>query len=167
MIRSPRHFCMELLHLSPQAPPKQLLASQFPEPADVYICDKCGRDITAHLHRRRAHVRPPLGPARYVCRCGARYLSGANEWDNLSDWDRRQWLSDVGLAVIILVALMSFSILLYRAFLHRSTMLVGCLVVVSLFSIPLFPLFAAILAIPFEIAASIWRTRVVTKPESK
>ncbi len=167
MVRSPRHFRMELLHLRPQAPLKQLLASQYPEPADVYICDKCGRDITAHFHRGRAHVRPPLGPARYVCPCGERYSSGANEWDNLSDWDRRRWLSDVGLAVIILAALVSFSILLYRAVLHRSTMLLGCLTVVFLFSIPLFPLFGAILAIPFELAASIWRTRVVTKPESK
>ena len=163
MLSSPRHFCMELLQLNPQAPPKQLPASQFPEPADVYICDKCGRDITAYFHRGGGHVRPPLGPARYVCRCGGRYLSGANEWDNLSDWARRQWLSDVGLAVIILAAIAAFSILLHRAVLHRSTLLFGCLALVFLFLIPLFPLLAAIVAIPFEIATSIWRTRVVNK----
>jgi len=76
-------------------------------------------------------------------------------------------LSDVGLAVIILAAPAAFSILLYRAVLHRNTMLFGCLVVVFLFSVPLFPLFAAIVAMPFEIAASIWRTRVVTGDQSK
>jgi len=81
----------------------------------------------------------------------------------LSDWYRRLWLSDVGLAVIILAALVAFSALLYRAVLHGSIVLLGCLVVVFLFSIPLFPLFAAFIAIPFEIAASIWRTRVLGK----
>lgn len=154
---------MGLLHLNPQAQTKQLPASQFPEPADVYICDSCGRDITAYLHLGRAHVRRPLGPARYVCRCGEKYLSGAAEWDNLSDWDRRQWLPDVGLAMIILAALAAFSVLLYHAVLHRSTVLIACLVVVLLCSIPLFPLFAAIVATPFEIVASIWRTRAVTQ----
>src|SRR5262249_61613352 len=33
----------------------QLPASKFPEHADVYICDRCGRDITSHHHRGRAH----------------------------------------------------------------------------------------------------------------
>lgn len=155
---------MELLHL---AQTKQLPASQFPAPADVYICDKCGNDISAHLHRGRAHVRPPLGPARYVCRCGESYLSGANEWDNLSDWEQRQWLADVLVGVIILAALAALPILMYRAVLIRSTVLFGCLAVLLLLSIPLFPLFGAIVAIPFEIAASTWRTRVMTRPESK
>jgi len=41
---------MDALNLDPKALSiKQLHASEFPEPADVYVCDKCGRDITSHL----------------------------------------------------------------------------------------------------------------------
>ena len=62
---------MEALNLDQkQVGTKQLRASQFPEPADVYVCDKCGRDITVHLYSGRAHVQILLRPSRYVCRCG-------------------------------------------------------------------------------------------------
>ena len=36
---------------------KKLPASRFPEPADVYFCDKCGRDESRYLHQGQAHVR--------------------------------------------------------------------------------------------------------------
>jgi hypothetical protein len=97
---------MEAMNLNPkQLCTKQLRASEFPEPADASVCDKWGRDITVYLHRGHAHVRMPLGPSRYVCRCGRKYLSGTAEWDDLSDWDKRQRLPDIGLAVIVSVAL--------------------------------------------------------------
>ena len=61
---------MQALNLNSTAP-----ASRFPEAADVYVCDKCGRDITEHLHRGRPHVWRPLGPARYIwrLRCEVRH----------------------------------------------------------------------------------------------
>lgn len=152
---------MELLNLSLQSQIRQLPASQFPEPADSYVCDKCGRDISAHLYRGRAHVLPPLGPVRYTCVCGERYMSGAAEWDNLSDWSQRRWLSDVWLAAIILIGLLLYSVLVYRAVIHRSILILGSLALVLLPLIPLLPLLTAIVATPFEIAASIWRTRVL------
>lgn len=153
---------MEALNLNPkQLRTKQLRASEFPEPADIYVCDKCGRDITAYLHAGRAHVQQPLGPSRYVCRCGETYLSGATEGDNLSDWEKRHRLADIGLVIILLAGLAVFSILVHVAFTRRSILLFASLGLAVLFSIPLFPLFIAILAMPVEIAASIWRTRVV------
>jgi hypothetical protein len=153
---------MEALNLDSRPPTKQLPASEFPDhPADVYVCDKCGRDITAHLHRGRAHVRPPLGTTRFTCLCGQRYLSGATEWDYLSDWSKRQWLMDVGPAAILSATLALFSILIYFAALHHSTILFAFLAIALLFSLRLFPLFIAILAVPLEIIASLWRTRVM------
>src|SRR5579863_7905493 len=152
---------METLNLYPiQLPKKELRASEFPEPADVYLCDNCGRDITAHLHCGRAHVSRPLGPSRYVCPCGQKYLSGAVEWDNLSDWEQRHRLVDVWLAVIVFIALALFSFLVYFAITHRSIVLCTFLAVVFLFSVGLVPLFMAILFFPLEIAASLWRTRI-------
>jgi hypothetical protein len=67
---------MQTLNLDPMLSPAPIKrpASQFPERADVYFCDKCRRDITTHLYRGRSHVRQPLGPVRYVCRCGQSYL---------------------------------------------------------------------------------------------
>lgn len=159
---------MEALNLNSRPQTSRLPASEFPDhPAEVYVCDKCGRDITAHLHRGRAHVRQPLGPTRYVCRCGQRYLSGATEWDYLSDWSKRQWLMDVGLAVILLVALALFLVLIYFAVAHRSAVLLAFLAIALLFSLRLFPLFIAILAVPLEITASLWRTRVIGNTHSE
>jgi len=157
---------MDALNLDPKALSiKQLHASEFPEPADVYVCDKCGRDITSHLRRGRAHVRQPLGPSWYVCACGQSYPSGAAEWDDLSDWERRRWSAGVGLAVIVLLLLAVLSVLVYSAIVIRSTALVALSVVAFVCLISLFPLFIAILAVPFQIAASLWRTRIVGASE--
>ena len=43
-------------------------------------------NVTEHLHRGQAHVRQQIGPPHYVCACGKSYLSGATEWDNLSEF---------------------------------------------------------------------------------
>jgi hypothetical protein len=42
-----------------------LPASKFPEQADEYERDKCGRLVTKHLNRDRAHVEKPIGRERY------------------------------------------------------------------------------------------------------
>ena len=152
---------MEALNLNARTEIKQLPASSFPMPADIYVCDQCGRDITTHLHRGRAHVRKPLGPSRFICRCGAKYPSGAAEWDDLSEWEKRQWLADVVLAIIVFTAGAIFAVLAHYAIVHRNPVLLVCLSLAVLLSYPLFPLFIAILTVPFKITASIWRTRVI------
>src|SRR6266852_6121306 len=122
---------MEALNLDQkQVGTKQLRASQFPEPADVYVCDKCGRDITVHLYSGRAHVQILLRPSRYVCRCGQKYLSGAAEWDDLSDWERRQRWGQVQVHFVMVSALLAGSaILTYFAVTRRSIALLVLLVV--------------------------------------
>jgi hypothetical protein len=127
------------------------------------FCDVCGRDITEHLHPGHAHVRTPLGPTRYVCLCGQMYPSGAIEWDDLSGWDKRQRLADVGLAAIASALLVAFVVVVYFAVTIRSVRLFVFVGVVLLFSFPLFPLLIAVLKPPFEIAASIWRTRIASR----
>lgn len=149
---------MDALNLN--TPRRKLLASQFHAPADEYICDRCGRDITKCLYRGQAHVRQPLGPIRYICQCGQCYLSGKTEWDYLTNWAKRQWLMDVVLALILLSGLAGFGILAYFAVAHRSTVLLTIASMVLALSIPLVPLYLAILAIPGSIAASLWRTRI-------
>ena len=137
-----------------------LLASKFPERADAYVCDGCGRDITPKLHPGHAHVRQPLGSSTYTCHCGQKYLSGAIEWDQLGSWEKQQWMRDVWLAIIVVAALILFVLTGYVAIKRRSLLLSCVMVLLALFSIPLWSLFSAILSIPFEIAASLWRTSV-------
>jgi hypothetical protein len=60
-----------------------------PERADVYICDKCGRDITEDL--RPGHPQATIiGPETFLCSCSAKYRTGAMEWDNLGRVGRQQ-----------------------------------------------------------------------------
>jgi len=44
--------------------PTKVPASAFPSPADVYVCDKCGRDITKYFRRGQAHAWKPMRPER-------------------------------------------------------------------------------------------------------
>jgi hypothetical protein len=155
---------MEALNLDTKQPAtKQLCASAFPEPADVYLCDKCGRDVTVHLHRGRAHVRQPLGPVRYFCRCGQDYLSGATEWDYLSDWEKRQWLGDIPLIFILFAVLAGLVVFAYFALVRHSPVMILLSVAGVPFAAVFFRLFIITSAIPFEIAASRWRTRASPK----
>jgi hypothetical protein len=152
---------MQALNLDPkQATVIKRPASEFPDTADVYLCDKCGRGITAHLHSGRAHVRQPLGPVRYVCRCGQVYPSGATEWDYLSVWEKRQWLRDIPLIFILFVVLAAYGAVAYFAVVHRGFVMI----VLSLLGIPFalisLWLFFLMSAIPFQIVASILRTRM-------
>lgn len=82
-----------------------LPASQFPEPADLYLCDRCGRDLTNQVYRGRAHVRMPLGRPRFHCACGAQFLSGVTEWDSLHPSDRRRRIRDIYFLALIPLAL--------------------------------------------------------------
>ena len=152
---------MQALNLDPkQATVIKRPASEFPDAADVYLCDKCGRDITAHLHRGRAHVRQPLGPVRYVCRCGQAYLSGATEWDYLSDWEKRQWLGDIPLIFILFVVVAAYGTAAYFGVMHRSLITILLSIAGTPFALVFLWLFILMSAIPFQIAASLLRTRV-------
>lgn len=153
---------MQELNLDPRLHPPAIKrpASEFPEPDDVYVCDKCGRDITAHLHRGRAHVRQPLGPVRYVCRCGRAYLSGATEWDYLSDWEKWQWLGDTPFIFISFAVVAAYGAAVYIAVVHRRFVMVVLSLVGFPFALVFLRLFILISAIPFQIVASILRTRV-------
>jgi hypothetical protein len=132
-----------------------LPASEFPERAEWYVCDNCGRDITRHLHPGRAHMTQAMGPVRYVCRCGERWLTGAVEWDHMDDWYRHRRFIDLRIG-IVLFSVPSFllGLLVYFAFgRSRSAIIAG----VTIGALP-----AALQLVQFavEVGASVWRTRM-------
>lgn len=131
----------------------------LPEATDVSLCDNCGRDVTEHLHRRRAHVRQPIGPLRYSCPCGKTYLTGATEWDYLSEWDKRQWRSDVGITIILFALLLIPLSLGYAAWHRHSVILLAIFVVVLIPALVFLRLFGIMLLGFVDIIRSIWRTR--------
>ena len=132
-------------------------ASQFPERADVYFCDYCGRDITRHLHRPRTHCWRPVGPQRYRCRCGQAWLSGMLEWDHFDARERKRrvhdlcWFAAVHSLLASLVAALVWWALVVTGS-HRLALRVAMAIAAT-------P--ALLILVPFavEIAASIWRTR--------
>jgi uncharacterized integral membrane protein len=140
----------------------QLPASRFPEPAVVYVCDKCGRNITKHLHPGRAHVATPIGPPWYTCRCGQKYLSGAVEWDNLGEWQRRSRVVEITTIAVMTFALLGLLVLLiYEAIEHHNEALIVLCAVLAPLGIMIVWFFIAGALIPlFEIASSVLRTRM-------
>ena len=141
----------------------RLPASRFPDPADIYYCDGCGRDLTKHLHPDRAPVWQPLGPMWYVCQCHRKYFSGAAEWDDLSAWERYQRIWQLRIGFVLLALLIIPATLVYFAVSYGSPAL---LLVVGIALIP-----AVLVARPFgfvlldlyEIIASICRTRLLAR----
>lgn len=126
----------------------------FRKRADAYVCAGCGRDITRHFHRGQAHVWQAVGPQGYVCRCGRRWLTGAVEWDHLSDWDRRGRIRGlVGLSILFTAAFAVPGLLVDLVLRRWRAAPIAGLAVAFL------P--AALLCAAFwlEVGASIWRTR--------
>jgi hypothetical protein len=108
-----------MLSLNPSAPrPVKLSASDFPNKADIYVCDQCGRAITKHFRPRHSHTSAPIGPERYKCLCGKEYLTGATEWDHLGDWERTKRGGDAVDIGILLSAISSLLGLLFYLVLH-------------------------------------------------
>ena len=133
----------------------------FPEGADdEYVCDKCGRDLTEHLHRGRGHAGIRLGPERYRCICGEAYLSGAVEWDHLGAGERRRRIGMITTSwAWLMFPLLIFITLAYLAFQHHSALLLAAALLAFVPTLVLF-LSAACLLEVVQIAASLWRTRV-------
>ena len=138
----------------------QLPASAFPEPAATYICDNCGRDITKRLHPGRAHCWQAMGPQRYVCLCGKKWLSGAVEWNHLGDWERERRIRDT----LALGALSSVASFLIVALAYLAAHATGMIVGVSFIAIVIVILPAVLIIVPFvfQVGASMWRTRTRT-----
>jgi hypothetical protein len=152
------------LNLSARSQVK-LPASAFPQSADIYICNKCGQDITNQLHPPRPHSLPPIAPENYRCKCGEKYATGAIEWDHLSDWQKTNRLRGVflfGIFVSVMSIIISgpiYLVLRYDFHVARAALVVAWLITV-------FP-FCAI-SIPFllDLAASVSRTRSATNVSS-
>lgn len=82
------------------------LASEFPEPADAYLCDNCKRDITEQFFPGQSHSWQPMSPQRYTCVCGRKYLTGSAEWAQLSDWERNRRISQThGIGILLSIML--------------------------------------------------------------
>jgi hypothetical protein len=135
----------------------KLPASAFPQRADVYVCDKCGRDITKYFQPGRAHVHTPMGPERFLCRCGQKYLTGATEWDHLSEWDRKQRTVPIFLFGSVLSVVFAVpGVLVYLALRRSTAALLSALAITAL---PFVLLVLAQLPGWLAILASIRRTR--------
>ena len=151
---------MEVLGLDTNHPGR-LPASSFPEIADVYFCDKCGRDITKHLHRGRAHVDKPFGPPIYECDCGEKYRSGTVKWDQLGIGAKRRQLALFRLEAIFSVPIILTCIAIYLRFYSHSKLL---LIIAAIAIIPsiMFSIFSVLgLLEAIAIVRSIWRTRLL------
>jgi hypothetical protein len=141
-----------------------LPATQFPERADVYVCDKCGREVTKHFRPGQSHSWKPMGPTRFICRCGQRYPTGAIEWDHLGPWERHRRIRDTFALGALLSAM--FSVLGLLAYLvlrflfgSREAGLIVGLFVTAL------PFVGLQLTFWPGVLASIWRTRVGSSVE--
>jgi hypothetical protein len=137
----------------------RLPASRFPNPAEVYFCDNCGRDLTKNLHHDRSLVWQPLRPRWYVCQCGRQYLSGAAEWDNLTTLERKQRIRQLGIGPVLFALLIIPGFLAYFAR-YGSAALLAALAIALIPSILVARLLGFVLLDVFEIIASVWRTRV-------
>jgi len=100
-----------------------------------------------------------MGPDKYVCRCGEKYLTGATEWDYFSERERRKRVGDtfgLGLVFSAMISVLSVVVYLVLHFVfHRSREAFAIA-----FFITAFPFFLMVVPFGIEVAASVWRTRV-------
>src|SRR5579863_918680 len=146
-------------------PQSSLPASAFPNRADIYVCDACGRDVTKHFRARQSHSWSPMGCDRYRCACGQVYLTGAKEWDQLGAGERMRrvgqsvWLGILFSAMFSLIGLIAY-LVLHLGFGLREGARITALVITGL------PF--ALIQIVFwpSVLASMWRTRVGARAAS-
>ena len=131
-----------------------LPASAFPEPADRYVCDDCGRDVTKHLHRSRAHEWSPMGPSYYQCHCGRKYRTGATEWDYLGRFERRRRAGKtLFLSEMLLIPASFVGLIVYFLLYGSEDRLIIALATASL------PSLLINLYFWMRVSGSVWRTR--------
>jgi hypothetical protein len=145
----------------------RLPASRFPEPAEIYFCDHCGRDLTKSLYHDRAPVWQPLRPMWYACACGRKYLSGAAEWDDLTAWERKQRIWQLRIGFVLFALLVIPVTLAYFALRDGGAALLAVVGIALIPSILVARPFGFVLLDLYEIVASIWRTRAVGKRASR
>ena len=142
-----------------------LPATLFPERASAYFCDKCGEDITGRFYVRHGHGSPPLGPPAFYCVCGERYLSGTREWDHLGSNERRISLGTLGIsalfAVPFLASLTTVALGVREG--NRALTIVGS--VLAVITAPFLVSFVPGFLVVQNIAASIFRTRILSRLE--
>lgn len=138
-----------------------LPASRFPDPADHYFCDDCGRDLTRNLYPDRAPLWQPLRPMWYACQCGRKYMSGAAEWDDLSSWQRKQRLAQLSIGFLLFALVVIPATLAYFALRYGGAALLAVVGIALIPSILAAKPFGFIVLDVCEIVASIWRTRLV------
>jgi hypothetical protein len=141
----------------------RLPASRFPEPAEIYFCDHCGRDLTKNLYRDRAPVWQPLQPMWYVCPCGRKYLSGAAEWDDLTTWERKQRIWQLRIGFVLFALLVVPVALAYFALRYGGAALLAVVGIALIPSVLVAKPFCFVVLDLYEIIASIWRTRTIGK----
>jgi len=140
---------------------KRLPASTFPEWAEEYFCDNCGREVTKQVRRRQSHSWQPMGAERFRCVCGHAWLTGAAEWDHLSEREKRNRIN--GFIVLNLGSLILASVIgLVGYFLSSEAN-----VALNAGLIALCLLLVLQLRSWFEVFASIWRTRLRRSPNIK
>src|ERR1700747_843495 len=133
---------------------KRLVASAYPGVADEYVCDKCGTDLTKYFRPVQSHSLRPLGPERLACTCGQRYLTGAVEWDHLSDWEIKQRVRHALLLPALGLCLAAvFGALAYTFSRASRAALVAALTA-------LVPICIIESAFWLSVLKSIWRTRI-------
>jgi hypothetical protein len=106
-----------------------------------------------------------MGPERYLCRCGQKYLTGAIEWDHLGEWERANRVRETFVLGVVFSA-MSFLLgflaylILYFTFGLRQEALVIWLVITAL------PFVLMQITFWPDVAFSMWRTRCRTSKAS-
>jgi len=140
---------------------KRLPASAFPDWADEYFCDNCGRDVTKQLCRRESHSWRPMGAERFLCACGRSWLTGAAEWDHLGSPERGKRIGAVIIANIVFsgVAFL-FGLFAYFLSSEANVALAAGLITFSL-------LLLLQVKSWFGVMASIYRTRLRSGSTSK
>ena len=145
------------LNLNPQ-PLRKLKASKFPERAEVYLCDNCGRDISKHFRPLQSHSWRPMGPERYRRSCGQKYQTGATEWEHLSHGERKRRISQTfAVGFFLSIARSVVGLVLYLGL--QSVFRVHQAAGIVALTVSVLPL--ALMQMTFwpGVMASMWRTR--------
>jgi len=102
-----------------------------------------------------------MGPTRFTCRCGKKYVSGAIEWDHLGDRERRRRIRETllfGVFFSVMFSIPAGLIYLFFRFLldlRRAGFLVACIVILLPFALMQATFWPAVVA-------SMWRTRAAS-----